>query len=100
MKTMLGFDFLFNKKPFTDFFCKNFFYRKFSEETKDSELVWHRDLHDRKVTVYCGRGWKIQFDNELPRELCINDEFKIPKYKYHRLIKGEGELLLKIEEEE
>jgi len=87
---------MFNKKPYKDFFCRDFFYRKFNEDVQPSALVWHRDSCNRVVKVYAGRGWKIQFDDELPRELTINEEVIIPKYRYHRLIKGEGELLLKI----
>lgn len=86
-------------KPFKDFNCDGFFYRSFKKDVSDDQLVWHRDKENRKVKVYCGRGWKIQFDNELPKELHINEEFEIPKYRYHRLIKGEGDLLLRIEEE-
>lgn len=91
--TLLSF---FKKKPYTDFFCKDYFYRTFKEDTDPKFLVWHRDSCNRIVKVYTGRGWKIQFDDELPIELKINEEFEIPKYRYHRLIKGEGELLLKI----
>lgn len=95
------FSFFKNKtfKPFCDYSCDGFFYRYFKEDTKESDLVWHKDEENRKVKVFCGRKWKIQFDNELPKELHVNEEFEIPKYKYHRLIKGEGDLLLKIEEE-
>lgn len=86
-------------KPFKDFKCGEYFYRSFKEDVDEEELIWHRDFFHRKIKVYCGRHWKIQFDDQLPRELKINEEFEIPKYTYHRLIKGEGELLLRIEEE-
>ena len=39
--------------------------------------------------------WKFQFDNDLPVDLS-NKKLFIPKETYHRLIKGTGDLTLKI----
>jgi hypothetical protein len=62
------------------------------------EYVWHRDEKDREVTVLGGEGWKIQFDNELPQNININDTFFIPKMIYHRIIPGKTKLRIKINE--
>jgi hypothetical protein len=39
--------------------------------------------------------WQFQFDNEIPQRLSENKLF-IPKETYHRLIKGTGDLKVKI----
>ena len=68
--------------------------RVFEEDVDESELVWHRDHHDRSIEVIEGKGWKFQFDDELPRD--INTVRYIPKNTYHRILKGEGKLVLQI----
>ena len=70
--------------------------RTFSSLVPDSELVWHRDEFDREIELVSGMGWKFQFDNELPFE--IREKFMIPAGQWHRLIKGEGDLVIKIVE--
>ena len=71
--------------------------RSFDKSIDPTELKWHRDQEDRLVTVLeCGPGWKFQHDNELPIDLHPNTTILIPKYTYHRAIKGKGNLLLKI----
>jgi quercetin dioxygenase-like cupin family protein len=72
--------------------------REFKINTPNKELVWHRDEKDRYVTILEGEGWQFQLDNELPLELKKKDVIFIPKHKYHRVIKGETDLLIKIEE--
>lgn len=74
------------------------FVREFSSDVEDSELVWHRDLDNRVVLVMDGVDWKLQMDNELPKTLEISHEYEIPKMVYHRLIKGNGTLVLKVRE--
>ena len=72
--------------------------RAFNHDVKDEELVWHRDENDRIVKVISGVNWKFQFDNELPMTMVVGKSFKIPKMTYHRIIKGEGRLILEIKE--
>lgn len=67
-------------------------------DTPESELVWHRDYNDREVTVLSGKGWQLQIDNSMPTLLEENNNYYIPKGVYHRLIKGCGDLKLKIVE--
>ena len=71
--------------------------REFDEGLKDRELIWHRDEDTRRVTVLSGSDWKLQLDNDLPRELIIGKSYAIPRMVYHRVIKGEGNLIIKIE---
>jgi len=71
--------------------------REFDEDLEDRELIWHRDEETRRVTVLQGVDWKLQLDNELPKTLIIGQKYAIPKMKYHRVIKGERNLIVKIE---
>lgn len=72
--------------------------RFFSCNLDSNELVWHRDRNDRIVTVIEGKGWKYQVDDELPVELHEGDELFIPAMTYHRIIKGNTDLKIKIKE--
>lgn len=71
--------------------------REFDAELEDRELIWHRDEWSRRVTVLEGSNWKLQLDNKLPEELKTGKKYSIPKLVYHRVIKGEGNLVVKIE---
>jgi len=72
--------------------------RTFDQSVEEKELVWHRDKKNRTVHVLSGNGWKLQNDDELPRELVIGKDYFIVKNSYHRLIKGENNLVIRIEE--
>ena len=85
-------------KPYTEVVEGDYIIREFSGDIVESELVWHRDKNSRKVTVLQGEGWKIQMDNLLPEELEKGNSYYIPKMEYHRLIKGKGNLLIQIQE--
>ena len=74
--------------------------REFSQDVDTTELIWHRDREDRTVRVLESNGWKLQLDNQLPVLLEGKKEYKIPKYMYHRVIKGEGKLVVEIEKHE
>lgn len=70
--------------------------RTFDESIDGHELVWHRDKKDRVVQVLEGSGWWFQLDNSLPLELKVGTELEIPKETYHRVIKGDTPLKIKI----
>lgn len=78
---------------------EDIFERVFDEYINEEELVWHRDKKDRLVKVLnCGDGWKFQYENSLPFNLIDGMEFNIQKETFHRIIKGEGNLLINIKE--
>ena len=85
-------------KPYTDSYCwednHNRFIRSFDANTDERDLVWHRDTRDRIIDVVWNTGWMIQFDDQMP--VSINTVTEIPRMVYHRLIKGEGNLILDI----
>ncbi len=76
------------------------FLRKFDKDIDENELIWHRDKRSRVITVMSGEDWKLQFDDLLPVALEKNKQYKIPKETYHRILKGKGNLILEIREEE
>lgn len=86
-------------KPYTEEKKEEYTIRILSDKTAEFELVWHRDKKDRRVEVLEGKGWKFQLDNEVP-ELMDGKTFFIPKETYHRVIKGTGNLKVKIYETE
>jgi len=72
----------------------NEYVREFSEDIDIHELEWHIDKEDRVVEVIDNDGWEVQIDNELPK--LLKNKLFIPKETYHRIIKGTGNLKVKI----
>ena len=68
--------------------------RTFLSSIPDEELKWHWDEEDREIEAIENTDWMFQFDNQLPVE--INKKIFIPQGIIHRVIKGSGELKLKI----
>lgn len=68
--------------------------REFNDETDIIEFMWHRDNEDRLVEALHDTDWQVQIDNELP--ISLNKSIFIPKHQYHRVIKGNGKLRVKI----
>jgi hypothetical protein len=66
--------------PFEQIISDGNLVRTFQENVDDEELKWHFDLKDRWVTIL--------------------DKLFIPKFAWHRVIKGNGNLVVSIEEVE
>ena len=81
-------------KPYREQVTENISYRLFSNDIDESELVWHRDAEDRTIEAYTPTDWKFQFDNDLP--ISMNAPIFIPKETIHRVIKGTGDLQIKV----
>jgi hypothetical protein len=69
--------------------------RTFSQNINEEELVWHKDREDRIIDPVYPTDWMFQFDNQLP--VNITRLLFITKNTYHRLIKGTGDLTIKVE---
>jgi len=82
-------------RPYSEKKEDGYIIREFSNSTSSFELVWHRDKEDRYVESLHDTDWEFQLDNELPQKITKNKLF-IPKETYHRLIKGTGNLKVKI----
>jgi len=74
---------------------ENLFIRTFSQDTDSGEFMWHRDREDRIIESIGETDWMIQIDNELPKK--IEEKVFIPMGVYHRVIKGTGDLKIKLE---
>ena len=85
-----------NELPYNEEINENVRVRVFSESIEDEELKWHRDRQDRLVEVIDSKGWELQFDDELPVKLKKGMNIIIPEGVYHRVIKGDGDLKIKI----
>jgi len=81
--------------PYVDKKEEDYTIRTFSQDTPSFELVWHRDKEDRVVQAMHDTDWLFQMDNDIPRRLTESKLF-IPKETYHRIIKGTGDLVVKI----
>jgi hypothetical protein len=86
-------------KPYKDLEVTNeHIIREFDENIDPIELKWHRDNENRVVEIVGKTDWKLQLENQLP--VSINQPISIPKGEWHRVIKGNGKLTLKIIKEE
>ena len=82
-------------KPYTEEKKDGHIIREFSDNTPSFEFVWHRDREDRVVQAINDTDWLFQLDNQTPIRLT-KDKLFIPKETYHRIIKGTGDLVVKI----
>lgn len=85
-------------RPYTQIKEGNIIHRTFLKDVDALELKWHRDQYDRRVTIVKSGGWKFQRDNELPLKLSDGQSIFIPRESWHRVIKGDDDLILLIEE--
>ena len=85
-------------KPYSDIKTSDSsFNRTFEENVESDDLIWHRDKKYRIVEVTeCGEGWQFQFDNELPIDIRTGTRINIPAEEFHRVIKGQGHLKIKV----
>lgn len=81
-------------KPYKEEHLSNFYLRTFSKNTLEEDLKWHWDEEDRLICSSVDTDWLFQFDNKLPQSM--NSEILIEKGRFHRIIKGKGDLIIKI----
>lgn len=81
--------------PFNEILSDGFNYRTFGSDVNSHDLKWHWDEEDRIVICEKETDWMFQMDNCLPVGLSKNKIF-IPKGCWHRIIKGTGDLTLKV----
>jgi len=72
----------------------NQYIREFESDVNIDELEWHIDREDRIVEVIENTDWHFQLDNQLP--VLLEKTIFIPKETYHRVIKGNNKLIVKI----
>jgi hypothetical protein len=83
------------KLPFKEeIISDSIFIRDFEQDTDSGDYLWHRDREDRVIESIGETDWKIQIDDELPKP--IKGKIFIPMGVYHRVIKGTGNLKIKL----
>lgn len=82
--------------PFEELIKDGFNIRTFSSDLNESELKWHFDEQDRIVVCEHETDWLFQMDDQLPIKIEKNKPFFIPEGEYHRIIKGTGDLTVKV----
>lgn len=82
--------------PFIEQLKDGFHIRTFSSNLSEMELKWHFDEQDRIVVCEHETDWLFQIDNELPINIKKNTPIFIPEGVYHRIIKGSGDLVVKV----
>lgn len=86
------------KYPYQQLSIDNKIIRTFSPDVDSEELKWHQDLKDRKIKIIKDGGWEFQMEDKLPVKLLEDTQFYIPKLVWHRVLKGNSELVVEIEE--
>lgn len=69
--------------------------RVFKKNSNPEELKWHFDEETRIVDLLEETDWMFQFDDSLPFKIG-KKPITIPKGVYHRVLKGEKDLIVKI----
>ena len=85
-------------KPYSQQVLGSTILREFSGDVDPDDLEWHQDERDRQVRVIEGNGWLLQFDAALPSELVDGRTYYVPAKTWHRVIRGEGRLVVEIVE--
>ena len=84
--------------PYREIKMKSATLRVFDQEVEEEDLVWHRDRKKRKIEVLESGNCKLQLDNNRPILLEKGMTYTIPKMVYHRVIKGQYDLVLRIQD--
>jgi hypothetical protein len=84
--------------PFQQQIIEGKIVRTFTPDVDVAELKWHQDLKDRKVRIIEDGGWSFQIEDDLPNKLSVDQQIFIPKFVWHRVIKGKDNLVVEIEE--
>ena len=82
-------------KPYTEFKDKDGdVTRLFYERVNPQKLKWHMDDEDRIVQALHKNNWQFQLEDQLP--VPLNKPIFIERHQWHRLIKGDGSLMIKV----
>ena len=68
--------------------------RTFKDEC---DSIWFKEEDTQRVRVFSGHGWRLQIGDTQPILLEQGEKYNIPKNRFHRIIKGEGNLVIRLE---
>ncbi len=87
-------------KPYSDQYIGGLVRNRIFHDPTPDLYEWHRDRYDREIKVLeSGDGWKFQKDHETPFLLYPGVEFEVKALEHHRVIPGNGTLVLQIKED-
>ena len=75
---------------------ENTLLRLFPSDVNNIDLKWHRDRQNRIIEVIHSNGWLFQRDDSVPTLLSTGDILEVNANEWHRIIKGSGDLIVKI----
>lgn len=75
---------------------ENVFIRLFVKDLPSDELIWHWDKEDRTIEVLQSGGWSYQERDKKSRKLKNRETFSIHTGVWHRILKGSGDLIIKV----
>ena len=82
-------------KPYTEFKDKEGdVTRLFYERVNPQKLKWHMDDEDRIIQALHKNNWQFQLEDQLP--VSLDKPIFIKRHQWHRLIKGDGPLMISI----
>jgi hypothetical protein len=82
-------------KPYTDIKeADGTISRLFPASVNPNKLKWHMDDEDRTIKALGTTNWQFQFEDQLP--VPLNSPIFIKRHQWHRLIKGDGSLMINI----
>ena len=82
-------------KPYTEFNDgNNEVTRLFHNKVDPEKLKWHMDDEDRIIQALHKNNWQFQLEDQLP--VPLNKPIFIERHQWHRLIKGDGSLMIKV----
>jgi hypothetical protein len=82
-------------KPYTDIKeSDGTISRLFSASVNPNKLKWHMDDEDRIIKPLNPNNWQFQLEDQLP--VPLNQPIFIKRHQWHRLIKGDGPLMVNI----
>ena len=87
-------------RPYSDVYIGGLVRNRIFHDPTPELYEWHKDRYDREITVLeSGDGWKFQKDHETPFLLYPGVEFEVKALEHHRVIPGNGTLVLQIKED-
>lgn len=85
-----------DRLPFIEVEYDDYLIRTFMPTFPEYLFKWHTDNETRELEILNNTDFKFQFDNEMPMSLREGQKIKVPKGTFHRLIKGNIPVSIKI----
>jgi len=87
-------------KPYTEeSFIKHGTNQSYTIRTFENECddLWFKEKDTKRVRVFTSNGWELQIGEDQPVIMEIGKQYNIPKNKFYRVLKGQGNLVVRLE---